>query len=121
MAPGAQAQTDAELDEYVRNHAETAYHPCGSCRMGSDATSVVDGAGRVHGLENLRVVDASLFPIIPTGNLNAPTIMLAEKMVDKIRGREALPASKADYFVVEPGTPAKQPSKRQIDSVPVND
>ena len=121
LAPGAQAQTDAELDEYVRNHAETAYHPCGSCRMGSDETSVVDGAGRVHGLDNLRVVDASLFPVIPTGNLNAPTIMLAEKMADKIRGRAPLPPSDADYFVIEPGTPAKKPAKRKIDSAPIND
>lgn len=99
ISPGPDVQSDAELDDFVRANAETAYHPCGSCRMGEGDDAVVDGQGRVHGVEGLRVVDASLFPLIPTGNLNAPTIMLAEKMADRIRGRDALPTSEAPYHV----------------------
>jgi choline dehydrogenase len=66
--------------------------------MGTDEMAVVDGQGRVHGLEGLRVVDASIMPLITTGNLNAPTIMIAEKIADKIRGRQPLPRSTAAYF-----------------------
>ncbi|GHC31992.1 choline dehydrogenase [Aidingimonas halophila] len=106
ISPGPDVQSDAELDAFVRANAETAYHPCGTCRMGNDESSVVDGTGRVHGLEGLRVVDASLFPVIPTGNLNAPTIMLAEKIADKIRGRDPLPPSDAPYYVAD-GAPAQ--------------
>lgn len=107
IAPGPDIQSDADLDEFVRAHAETAYHPCGSCAMGYDEMSVVDEQGRVHGLEGLRVVDASIMPRIPTGNLNAPTIMMAEKIADQIRGREALPVSQAPVFSVAPGSPIK--------------
>ena len=99
ISPGPEVQSDAELDAFVKAHAETAYHPCGSCRMGEDALAVTDGQGRVHGVHGLRVVDASLFPVIPTGNLNAPTIMLAEKIADHIRGREPLAKSDAPYYV----------------------
>ena len=77
---------DAELDEFVRNHAETAYHPSCSCKMGEDDMAVVDGQGRVHGLQSLRVVDASIMPLIITGNLNATTIMMAEKSRIKSEG-----------------------------------
>ncbi len=79
ISPGVECQTDEQLDEFVRNHAETAFHPCGTCKMGYDEMSVVDGEGRVHGLEGLRVVDASIMPQIITGNLNATTIMIGEK------------------------------------------
>ena len=72
-------QTDADIDAFVRAHAETAYHPCGSCGMGEGDDAVVDGQGRVHGVEGLRIVDASIMPSIVTGNLNAPTIMIGEK------------------------------------------
>ncbi|MDN3555511.1 choline dehydrogenase [Halomonas maura] len=112
ISPGPDIQTDAELDAFVREHAETAYHPCGSCRMGEGDDAVVDGAGRVHGVEALRVVDASLFPVIPTGNLNAPTIMLAEKMADKIRGREPLPRSDAPYYVAGDVPAQREPMRR---------
>ncbi len=90
LAPGKEATSDADLDAFCAGHGETAYHPCGTCRMGSDPTAVTDGEGRVHGLEGLRVVDASIMPSITSGNLNAPTIMLAEKLADAIAGREAL-------------------------------
>lgn len=99
LSPGVALQSDAELDSFIREHAETAFHPSCSCKMGSDAMAVVDGQGRVHGLEGLRVVDASIMPLITTGNLNAPTIMLAEKIADQIRGRAPLPPSDADYYV----------------------
>ncbi|PMR78775.1 choline dehydrogenase [Billgrantia endophytica] len=114
ISPGPDMQSDAELDAFVREHAETAYHPCGSCRMGDDERSVVDGQGRVHGLEGLRVVDASLFPVIPTGNLNAPTIMLAEKIADRIRGRAPLPPSRAPYYVAG-DSPARHEPQRRLD------
>ena len=100
------ALTDEQLDEFVRNHAETAFHPCGTCKMGYDEMSVVDGEGRVHGLEGLRVVDASIMPQIITGNLNATTIMIGEKIADMIRGQEALPRSTAGYFVAN-GMPVR--------------
>jgi choline dehydrogenase len=87
LSPGPNAQTDAQLDEFIRAHAESAYHPCGTCRMGSDPGAVVDVLGRVNGIDCLRVVDASIFPHITNGNLNAPTIMLAEKLADVVRGR----------------------------------
>ncbi|MFZ3185062.1 MAG: choline dehydrogenase [Pseudomonas sp.] len=99
LSPGLALQSDAQLDQFIREHAETAFHPSCSCKMGSDAMAVVDGQGRVHGLEGLRVVDASIMPLITTGNLNAPTIMLAEKIADQIRGRAPLPRSNADYYV----------------------
>jgi choline dehydrogenase len=99
ISPGLDCQTDEQLDEFVRNHGETAYHPCGTCKMGNDPMSVVDGEGRVHGLEGLRVVDASIMPLIITGNLNATTIMIGEKIADKIRGRDPLPRSTASYYV----------------------
>ncbi|MBF7687344.1 choline dehydrogenase [Acinetobacter rathckeae] len=96
ISPGKDVVTDEQLDEFVRTHAETAYHPCGSCKMGHDDMSVVDHEGRVHGLEGLRVVDASIMPIIITGNLNATTIMIGEKIADAIRGQK-LPRSTAGY------------------------
>ena len=99
ISPGTECQSDAELDEFVRNHAETAFHPCGTCKMGYDEMAVVDGEGRVHGLEGVRVVDASIMPQIITGNLNATTIMIGEKMADAIRGRQPLPRSTATYYV----------------------
>ncbi|WP_259640822.1 GMC oxidoreductase, partial [Pseudomonas syringae group genomosp. 3] len=101
------------LDQFVREHAETAYHPSCSCKMGTDEMAVVDGQGRVHGMQNLRVVDASIMPIITTGNLNAPTIMIAEKIADKIRGRQPLPRSTADYFVAG-DKPARGKPLREI-------
>jgi choline dehydrogenase len=99
LHPGADRKTDNELDAFVRQRAETAYHPSCSCKMGYDDMAVVDNQGRVHGLESLRVVDASIMPQIVTGNLNAPTIMLAEKIADAIRGHAPLARVDTPYFV----------------------
>ena len=95
IQPGDAAQSDAELDAVIREHAESAYHPCGTCRMGAadDPDAVVDPEGRVIGAEALRVVDSSVFPRITNGNLNAPSIMTGEKMADHILGRAPLAAS----------------------------
>ncbi|CAM3335289.1 choline dehydrogenase [Xenorhabdus nematophila] len=99
ISPGAEIQTDEQLDAFIRQHAETAFHPSCSCKMGTDEMAVVDGQGRVHGVENLRVIDASIMPNIITGNLNATVIMMAEKIADKIRGIAPLPRSQAKYYI----------------------
>lgn len=112
ISPGKDVVTDEQLDEFVRNHAETAYHPCGSCKMGTDDMAVVDHEGRVHGLEGLRVVDASIMPIIITGNLNATTIMIGEKIADAIRGQK-LPRSTAPYYKAD-DKPVRQAPKREF-------
>jgi choline dehydrogenase-like flavoprotein len=81
----AAAQTDAQIEDYIRAHADTEYHPVGTCRMGPGPADVVDAQLRVHGLQGLRVVDASIMPRIVSGNTNAPVIMIAEKAADLIR------------------------------------
>ncbi len=93
IQPGSDAQSDAALDDVIREHAESAYHPCGTARMGrrDDPMSVVDPETRVIGVAGLRLADSSIFPLIPNGNLNAPSIMVGEKAADHILGR-ALPA-----------------------------
>lgn len=107
ISPGKHIQSDEELDAFVRERAETAFHPCGTCKMGTDEMAVVDGEGRVHGMENLRVIDASIMPLIITGNLNATTIMIAEKLADKVRGIKPLPKSQAKYYVAD-NTPVRR-------------
>jgi choline dehydrogenase len=101
LQPGARVQSDTQIDEFVRQHAETAYHPSCSCRMGdpADPLSVVDPQLRVIGVAGLRVVDSSVMPSITTGNLNAPTIMLAEKAADHILERPLLAQSLAPFYV----------------------
>lgn len=95
LAPGADVRTDEEIDAWVRAHAETIYHPVGTCRMGpaDDARAVVDTHLRVRGLHGLRVIDASVMPTLVSSNTNAPTIMIAEKAADLIRGRAAVRAA----------------------------
>jgi choline dehydrogenase len=83
--PGLNAKSDDDIVEFLRNELETLYHPVGTCKMGSDAFAVVDALLRVHGIERLRVVDASIMPRVPAGNTNAPVIMIAEKAADMIR------------------------------------
>jgi len=90
LQPGADVQSDEDILEFVRNHGESAYHPSCTCAMGSHEGAVVDGDLRVHGIDNLRVVDASVMPTITNGNLNAPTIMIAEKAADLILGNSPL-------------------------------
>ena len=85
--PGEAAQSDDQLIEYLRNNAQSMYHPVGTCRMGpaQDPLSVVDARLRVHGVEGLRVVDCSIMPVVPSGNTNAPAVMVAAKAADMIR------------------------------------
>jgi choline dehydrogenase len=85
MAPGAQVDSDGELGAYVRDRSQTLYHPVGTCRMGTGPSAVVDGELRVRGVDGIRVVDASVMPVIPRGHTNAATIMLAEKAADLLR------------------------------------
>jgi choline dehydrogenase len=94
--PGPHATGDAALIEFIRRKAETIYHPVGTCRMGSDAESVVDAAARVHGIVGLRVADASIMPTIVSGNTNAPTIMIAEKIADLVLGLPLLRSASDD-------------------------
>ena len=96
IAPGAPVQSDEEIDAFVREALESTYHPCGTCRMGEDDMAVVDSSLKVRGMEGLRVVDSSVFPSEPNGNLNAPTMMLAERGADLIRGMPTLPASNVE-------------------------
>jgi choline dehydrogenase len=101
IQPGADVTTDEQIDDFVRQKVESAYHPSCSCKMGAvdDPMAVVDPECRVIGLEGLRVIDSSIMPRVTTGNLNAPTIMLAEKAADFVLGRPPLPASNAPYYV----------------------
>ena len=95
LAPGAHVRSDAELLDYVRSSVVTLYHPVGTCTMGGDSrwNSVVDLELRVRGVAGLRVVDASVMPVVPRGNTNAPTIAIAERAADLIAGRAPLAAS----------------------------
>ncbi|MDX5403782.1 MAG: choline dehydrogenase [Rhodobacterales bacterium] len=101
IQPGAAVQSDAELDDFVRAHAESAYHPCGTCRMGraDDRHAVVDPQARVIGVDGLRVADSSIFPRITNGNLNAPSIMVGEKVSDHLLGRDPLAADNREPWV----------------------
>ena len=103
IQPGEHVRTDEDIDAFVREKVESAYHPSCSCKMGSpsDPMAVVDPETRVIGLERLRVVDSSIMPSITTGNLNAPTIMIGEKGADHILGRPLAAASNATYYVAE--------------------
>jgi choline dehydrogenase len=89
IAPGAEIQNDAALEAYIRDACSTVWHPVGTCKMGTDPMAVVDPELRVHGVEGLRVVDASIMPTITTGNTNAPTIMIGEKAADFIKASRA--------------------------------
>ena len=90
IQPGESVQSDEDIDAFVRSEVESAYHPSCACRMGEDDGAVVDSDTRVHGIDGLRVVDSSIFPSIPNGNLNSPTIMLAERAADIIKGKGML-------------------------------
>jgi len=93
IQPGEAIHSDEDIDAFVRSEVESAYHASCTCRMGEDELAVVDSNTRVHGIEALRVVDSSIFPTIPNGNLNSPTIMLAERAADLIKGNGMLEAA----------------------------
>ena len=95
ISPGKEVQSDEQLNDFIRDNVESAYHPCGTCKMGdkSDPMSVVDPETRVIGIDKLRVADSSIFPQITNGNLNAPSIMVGEKASDHILGKDLLPRS----------------------------
>jgi choline dehydrogenase len=101
LAPGQAAQTDEEILDFVAREGESAYHPSCTCKMGYDEMAVVDAELKVHGVKNLRVVDASVFPCITNGNLYAPTVMVAEKAADLILGNYIETAVDADYYIHE--------------------
>ena len=113
IAPGADVRTDDEIDAWVRETLESTYHPCGSCRMGEDAMAVVDSNLKVRGVDGLRVIDSSVFPSEPNANLNAPTIMLAERASDIVRGKALLAASNAAVGVA-PGVGVTQRSREPV-------
>jgi choline dehydrogenase len=98
LSPGPGVTTDADLEAYLRQRTGTSYHGSGTCRMGADGDAVVDSEARVTGVTGLRVVDASIMPRVVTGNLNAPVLMMAEKISDRIRGARPLPPSDAAYY-----------------------
>ncbi|CCV04819.1 choline dehydrogenase, a flavoprotein [Mesorhizobium metallidurans STM 2683] len=101
ISPGSHVQSDDDLDAFIRDHAESAYHPCGTCKMGrtDDAMSVVDPECRVIGVDGLRVADSSIFPRVTNGNLNAPSIMTGEKAADHILGRTPLTPSNQEPWI----------------------
>ncbi|MET1413806.1 choline dehydrogenase [Roseibium sp. HPY-6] len=101
IQPGDNVQSDEALNDFIREHVESAYHPCGTCKMGAadDATAVVDPQCRVIGVDGLRVADSSIFPQITNGNLNAPSIMVGEKASDHILGKDPLPASNQQPWI----------------------
>ena len=101
IQPGADAVTDDQIDDFIRQHAESAYHPCGTCKMGAthDPMAVVDETCKVIGIEGLRVADSSIMPQVTNGNLNAPTLMIGEKASDHILGREPLPPSNQEPWL----------------------
>ena len=102
LSPGPAVRTDEELETFVRLRCGTSYHPSGSCRMGVDPDAVVDEEGRVRALSRLRIIDASIMPFVVTGNLNAPVMMMAEKLADRIRGVPDLPPSGATFHRAPP-------------------
>jgi len=115
IQPGLNVSSAVEIDAWVKQNVESAYHPAGTCKMGDadDPFAVVDKDCRVHGLNNLRVVDASVFPILPNGNINAPVIMVAEKIADVILSARPLPTAKVSINV------PKQWQSRQREGIPV--
>ena len=101
IQPGADVRSDDEIDDFLREHIESAYHPCGTCRMGAsgDRHAVVDSETRVIGVDGLRVADSSIFPRVTNGNLNAPSIMTGEKAADHILGKYPLPRSNLEPWI----------------------
>ena len=103
IQPGLKVQTNDEIDAWVKENVESAYHPSCTCKMGADddVMAVLDSECKVRGIEGLRVVDSSIFPVITNGNLNAPTIMVAEKAADLILGKTPLKPSDANVWIAD--------------------
>ncbi|MDR0810530.1 MAG: choline dehydrogenase [Gemmobacter sp.] len=110
IQPGVNVQSDDELNAFIKAHVESAFHPCGTCRMGaaSDPMAVVDPEARVIGVEGLRLADSSIFPRVTNGNLNGPSIMTGEKAADHILGRQMLAPSNLEPWI----NPGWQDSQR---------
>ena len=103
MSPGPSVETDQEILDWVAADGETALHPSCTCKMGKDSMSVVDpDSMKVHGVENLRVVDASVMPYVTNGNIYAPVMMIAEKAADLILGNTVIPPSQSPYYRHQP-------------------
>ncbi|MDG1163754.1 MAG: choline dehydrogenase, partial [Porticoccaceae bacterium] len=98
IQPIAQVQTDKQIDAFIRESVDSAYHPAGTCKIGIDAMAVVDSSLQVHGLANIRVIDSSVFPTVPNGNLNAPTMMVAERGADLIKGSVIEPSIQVPVY-----------------------
>jgi choline dehydrogenase len=101
LSPGLKVQTDEEILDFIAKEGESAYHPSSTCKMGLDPQSVTDAALRVHGVKNLRVVDASVFPYVTNGNIYSPVMMVAEKAADIILGNSPLNAEHLPYYKKE--------------------
>ncbi len=101
IGPGPEVTSDADLNAYIRSGAESAFHLCGSCKMGVDDMAVVDPQCRVHGLHGLRVVDASVIPSMVSGNLNAPVMMMGEMAADMVLGKAPLEPSNAPVYIAQ--------------------
>jgi choline dehydrogenase len=108
IEPPADIVSDDQIDAWVRQHTESAYHPACTNKMGEDPMAVVDSFTKVHALEGLRVVDASIMPSMLSGNLNAPTIMIAEKAADLILGRTPLPVADAPVYQAKDWKPQQR-------------
>jgi len=113
LAPGKDIQTEEQIDAFIREHAASTYHPACTNAMGNHDKAVCNGEGKVHGLEGLRIVDASIMPHVVNGNIYAPTIMLAEKLADTIRGRPYLAKSDAPYYIAG-NTPIRDTIQRLL-------
>jgi choline dehydrogenase len=111
LAPDDGCTSDASLDQFIKEKVETACHPCGTCRMGEDDLAVVDPDCRLMGLANLRVIDSSIMPQATAGDLNAPTIMLAERAADLVRGK-SLPSAQDAPLLAAPDWQTVQRSPR---------
>jgi choline dehydrogenase len=98
LRPGSDVVSNSDIEAFIRQRTGTSYHPSGSCRMGADAEAVVDSEARVQAVRHMRIVDASIMPRVITGNLNAPVMMMAEKIANRILGKPCLPPSDAPYY-----------------------
>jgi choline dehydrogenase len=98
LTPGSDVLSDRDIGAFLRRKIGTSYHPSGTCRMGADDDAVVDTDGRLKAVSRLRVIDASIMPKVITGNLNAPVMMIAEKLADRVRGGEPLLPSTAPFY-----------------------